>query len=124
MEVWAECLCACAFVPVFLRLLCALCACVPWQGLGPRTINIVVETYMLIKAYPVYIYIRFTHTILNASSIFNWEGPIRWRMGWPRVAGRGGPRHTRVMMMVIFVEHNVFMLIVCTNIGSAMRLLL
>ena len=23
------------------------------------------------------------------------EGPIRWRMGWPHVAGRGGPRHTR-----------------------------
>ena len=37
--------------------------------------------------------------ILSAVSLL--EGPFPWRMGWPRVAGRGGPRHTRVMMMVI-----------------------
>ena len=85
------CLCACVSpTPVCLVCLCAL------ARFGPRTINIVIETYMRIKAYQVYIYIRFTkQSILSASSIFNLEGPIRWRMGWPRVAGRGGPA-TRV----------------------------
>jgi len=40
MEVWAECLCACASVPVCLRLLCALCACVPWQGLARALVQV------------------------------------------------------------------------------------
>ena len=86
-----ECLCACA--SVCLRLLCALCACVPC----PRTINIVIDTYSLYA---------YKGVLLSASSSFNLEGPIRWRMGWPRVAGRGGPRHA--LMMVVICSNTMF----------------
>ena len=34
------------------------------------------------------------------------EGPIRWRLGWPRVAGRGGARHTRAYDDVCYILSN------------------
>ena len=43
---------------------------------------------------PSYLQIKFVHAACRYKLRFL-AGPIRWRMGWPHVAGRGGPRHTR-----------------------------
>ena len=41
----------------------------------------------------VRIYTSIIDTVLSAVCFL--EGPTCWRMGWPHVAARGGPRHTR-----------------------------
>ena len=91
MEVWAECLCACASVPVCLRLLCALCACVPC----PRAINIVIDTYSLYA---------YEGVLLSASSTFTLEGPIRGGWVGPEWRGGVGPATLALMMMFLLFE--------------------
>jgi hypothetical protein len=55
------------------------------------------------------------HLTSTAYSVL--EGPIRWMMGWPRVAGRGGPRHTRAYDDVGFYLFNTMRLLsICNNL--------
>ena len=68
----------------------------------------------MIETYSLYAY---KGVLLSASYILMWMGPLRWRMGWPRVAGRGGARHTRAYddVYVVFLTP-CLMLIVCTKL--------
>ena len=110
---WKCGLSACARVPLCLCVSDSCVPCVPvclgkvWPAHYKHCDR---DIYAHTGVPGIHLHSIYKKTILSASSIFNLEGPIRWRMGWPRVAGRGGPRHTRAhlcLMMFIFNAFNI-----------------
>jgi len=97
---------------------CLVCLCA-LARFGPRTINIVIETYMLIKAYQVYIYLRFTKQNIECKFCFELGGAYSLEDGLAPSGGEGwAPPHACALMMmfILFCLTPCFMLIVCTNL--------